>query len=250
MSANRCSQQQLQQMAQKAGLDLSEADLAFVTSFRPYRADQLALSALQSSSQVNVTQTEELIAFLPRDGASVGLIFYPGGRVEAEAYAVFLHEMARWGYATFLVKMPLGLAVFGTGRAATLISAYPAIQTWVLGGHSMGGGVACDFVATHPNVRGLLLYGTFSGCDLSKRDDLAVTLIYGTHDAVITPAQVTSARSKLPAQTRYVVIEGGIHSFFGDYGRQDGDGQATISHEEARVQILEASRALFQHIEQ
>jgi hypothetical protein len=35
-----------------------------------------------------------------------------------------------------------------------------------------------------------------------------VTLIYGTHDAVITPAQVISARSKLPAQTRLVAIEG------------------------------------------
>lgn len=202
-------------------------------------ANQLALVALQSSSQVQVTTTGEQIAFLPRDGASVGLIFYPGARVESEAYAVFLHAIARWGYATFLPKMPLGLAVFGRDRAATLISAYPAIQTWVLGGHSMGGGIACEFVATHRNVRGLLMYGTFCGCDLSHRRDLAVTLIYGTQDAVVTPAQARS-----------VAIEGGIHSFFGDYGHQDGDGQATISHEEARVQILEASYALFQQIEQ
>jgi Alpha/beta hydrolase family len=250
MSANHDSQEQLQQMAHRAGLHLSEADLAFVTSFRPYRANQLALSALQSSSQVRVTTTEEQIVFLPRDGASVGLIFYPGARVEAEAYAVFLHEIARWGYATFVPKLPLGLAVFGADRAATLISAYPAIQRWVLGGHSMGGGVACDFVATHTNVRGLLLYGTFCGCDLSHRRDLAVTVIYGTHDAVITPAQVISARSKLPAQTRSVAIEGGIHSFFGDYGHQEGDGQAALSREEARVQILQASYALFQQIEQ
>jgi Alpha/beta hydrolase family len=74
-------------------------------SFRPYRANQLALSALQSSSQVRVTTTEEQIVFLPRDGAPVGLIFYPGARVEAEAYAVFLHEIARWGYATFLPRL-------------------------------------------------------------------------------------------------------------------------------------------------
>jgi hypothetical protein len=105
MSANQDSQEQLQQMAHRAGLHLSEADLAFVTSFRPYRANQLALSALQSSSQVRVTTTEEQIVFLPRDGAPVGLIFYPGARVEAEAYAVFLHEIARWGYATFLPRL-------------------------------------------------------------------------------------------------------------------------------------------------
>lgn len=249
MPTNRDSQEQLQQMEQRAGLHLSEADMAFVTSFRPYRANKLALSALQSSNQVHVTTTEEQIAFLPREGASVGLIFYPGARVEAEAYAVFLHEIARWGYAAFLAKMPLGLAVFGRDSAATLISASPTIQTWVLGGHSMGGGMACEFVATHTNVRGLLLYGTFPGCDLSRRKDLAATLIYGTHDAVIPPAQVTQARSKLPAQTHYVAVEGGTHSFFGDYGPQDGDGQATISREEARIQILNASHALFQQLE-
>jgi hypothetical protein len=249
MPANQCSEQHLQQMAHKAGLHLSQADLAFVSSFHPYRADQLALSALHSSRTVQVTTTEEQIAFLPRDGASLGVIFYPGARVEAEAYAVFLHEIARWGYATFVCKMPLGLAVFGRERAATLISAYPAIQRWVLAGHSMGGGVACDFVASHPNVRGLLLYATFCGCDLSNRQDLAVMVIYGTHDAVILPAQVISARSRLPAQTRSVEILGGIHSFFGDYGLQDGDGQATISREEARVQILQASHAFFQQIE-
>ena len=237
-------------MAQRAGLHLSEEDMAFVTSFRPYYANQLALSALQSSGQVHVTNDEEQIAFLPRDGASVGLIFYPGARVEAEAYAVFLHEIARWGYATFVAKMPLGLAIFGRDRAASLISAYPGVKTWVLGGHSMGGGMACGFVATHANVRGLLLYGTFPGCDLSGRKDLVVTLIYGTHDAVITPAQVTQARSKLPAHTCYVAVEGGTHSFFGDYGPQYGDGQATISHEEARLQILQASHALFQQVEQ
>lgn len=250
MSANQCSHQQLQQMAQRAGLHLSEADMAFVASFYPYHANRLARSALQSSSKVNVKTTEQRIAFLPHDGASVGLIFYPGAKIESEAYAVFLHEIARWGYAMFLPKMPLDLAVFGRDSAATLIAAYPAIQTWVLGGHSMGGGMACEFVATHLSVRGLLLYGTFPGCDLSKRKELAVTLISGTHDAVITPAQVTESGSKLPAQTQYVEISGGTHSFFGDYGPQDGDGQATISHEEARLQILKASHALFRRLEQ
>ncbi|GLV59793.1 hypothetical protein KDH_66170 [Dictyobacter sp. S3.2.2.5] len=225
-------------------MHLSEEDMALVASFHPYRANQFALSALQNSSKVNVITTEEQIAFLPREGASVGLIFYPGARVESEAYAVFLHEIAKWGYATFLPKMPLDLAIFARNRAATLISAYPEIQTWVLGGHSMGGGMACEFVVTHKNVRGLLLYGTFPGCDLSNREELAVTLIYGTHDAVIAPEQVTRSRSNLPEQTQYIEISGGTHSFFGDYGQQDGDGQATISHEEARLQILKASQAL------
>ncbi len=224
--------EQLRQMAQQYGLHMSDADIAFFHSSLPYGADQLALDALQSHSNVTVTNTDEHIAFLPRDSAKVGLIFYPGARVDAEAYAVFMHGLARQGYATFLVKMPLGLAFFGTDRATTLISAYPALQTWVLGGHSLGGAVAADFVATHPHVRGLLLYAASSNRDLSKRTDLAVT----------------STRPNFPAQTQYVAIEGGIHSFFGDYGLQEGDGQATISREEARAQIQAGSRALLKQI--
>ncbi len=92
------------------------------------------------------------------------------------------------------------------------------------------------------------MYAVSSNRDLSKRIDLAVTLIYRTHDAVVAPANLTSTRSNFPAQTQYVAIEGGTHSFFGDYGLQEGDGQATISREEARAQIQAASRALLQQI--
>ena len=36
-------------------------------------------------------------------------------------------------------------------------------------------------------------------------------------------------------------IEGAVHAFFGDYGPQPGDGEPTISHDEARTQISNAS---------
>ena len=35
----------------------------------------------------------------------------------------------------------------------------------------------------------------------------------------------------LPADTEWITIEGGNHAQFGDYGVQDGDGEATISAE-------------------
>lgn len=77
--------QQLHWIAQQYGLQLSDADMAFFHSFRPYGADQLALDALRSTSKVSVTNTDDHIAFLPRDAANVGLIFYPGARVDAQA---------------------------------------------------------------------------------------------------------------------------------------------------------------------
>ena len=38
-----------------------------------------------------------------------------------------------------------------------------------------------------------------------------------------------------------MAIEGAVHSFFGDYGAQPGDGEPTVSHDEARSQIGDAS---------
>jgi hypothetical protein len=38
--------------------------------------------------------------------------------------------------------------------------------------------------------------------------------------------------SNLPTDFTEVVIDGGNHAGFGDYGQQKGDGNATISHEE------------------
>ena len=38
--------------------------------------------------------------------------------------------------------------------------------------------------------------------------------------------------SNFPTNYKEVIIEGGNHSNFGDYGHQRGDGEATISNEE------------------
>ena len=64
-----------------------------------------------------------------------------------------------------------------------------------------------------------------------------------------TPAKIDAAKSKLPPDTRYVVIDGGIHSFFGDYGLQSGDGTPSITRDEAQAQIRAASLDLLRRVE-
>jgi hypothetical protein len=39
---------------------------------------------------------------------------------------------------------------------------------------------------------------------------------------------------------QYVIIEGGNHAQFGDYGPQPGDNQATISRADQQAQTVEA----------
>jgi dienelactone hydrolase len=67
-----------------------------------------------------------------------------------------------------------------------------------------------------------------------------VQSISGSEDGLSTPDDIQASKDSLPADTDYVEIQGGTHAFFGDYGEQRGDGQATVSREQAQAQIQQA----------
>lgn len=217
---------------------------------RPYMAMPTALAAMKSGKGVTVTDTSDSIAFMPASPPHVGLIFYPGAKVEPAAYAVYMRAFAEHGYAAFIVKMPLNLAIFGENKASAVIAAYPHISTWVIGGHSLGGVFACSFADKHSTIKGLLLYASYPSSDMSSQTRLHVVSLSGSNDGLATPAKVNAAKNLLPPTTQYIVIQGGIHGFFGDYGVQDGDGQPSITREEARAEIITASLALLASVSQ
>ena len=202
-----------------------------------------ALAALQNDASVQVN-TGQWIVFEPVGATpTTGLIFYPGGRVDARAYAPELRAIAENGYLAVIVPMPLNLAVFGINRADQVIVAFPQIQHWAMAGHSLGGAMASSYIANHPGViDGLILWASYpaSGDDLS-RQDLKVTSIYGTSDGMATADKVLGASPLLPADTRWVSIEGGNHGQFGWYGDQPGDRTAAISRQEQQAQIVAAT---------
>jgi hypothetical protein len=102
-----------------------------------YPARTLALSALESTDRVTITQ-DKWIVFEPVKETETGLIFYPGGLVEPTAYAPILHQIAEEGILVIITPMPLNLAIINTGAANAVIDAYPNISTWILAGHSLG----------------------------------------------------------------------------------------------------------------
>jgi hypothetical protein len=59
-----------------------------------------------------------------------------------------------------------------------------------------------------------------------------------------TPDDIEASKGKLPPETSYVVINGAVHSSFGDYGDQPGDGIATIDRSAAQSEITKATLAL------
>ncbi len=217
---------------------------------RPFPASAQAMGALHNANGVIVTTTNDDIVFMPEQHPIEGIIFYPGARVDPDAYARYMLTFAEHGYAAFIVKMPLNIALLGENLASDVIAANPSIKLWVIGGHSLGGVAACSFALHNSIIKGLLLYASYPDEDLSKQTRLHVTSISGTNDGLATPTKIAAAKPLLPATTSYVVVQGGVHAFFGDYGVQDGDGQPTISRESAHVTIADASVKLLDAVKE
>jgi pimeloyl-ACP methyl ester carboxylesterase len=147
--------------------------------------------------------------------------------------------------------MPLNLAVLAPDRAAEVMAAFPGIESWALGGHSLGGAMAANFAHSNPGaVRGLLLWAAYPGAsdDLSGYQ-LAASSIYGTRDGLATPDKIDASRPLLPPDTQWTAVDGGNHAQFGWYGPQPGDGEATISREEQQAQIVAATLQLLRQLD-
>lgn len=168
------------------------------------------------------------VAFVP-EHPSAGLIFYPGGKVEYTAYAPLMNEFAKNGVLCILVKMPFNLAVFDSNAASKIKSNYPNINTWYIGGHSLGGSMAAAHVSKHTSeYDGLLLLAAYSTKDISDTG-LNVVSVYGSNDGVLNMSKYEKYKSNLPADCHELVIDGGCHAYFGNYGEQNGDGMPTIT---------------------
>jgi pimeloyl-ACP methyl ester carboxylesterase len=211
-----------------------------------------ALIVLESDALVHI-ETAPWSVFRPvtRD-PTVGLILYPGGRVDPRAYAPIARALAEEGYLVLIVPMPLNLAFFAPSRAAQVMTAFPGIESWAIGGHSLGGAMAANFVHRNPEaVRGLVLWAAYpvANDDLSGYQ-LAVSSIYGTRDGLATLGEIDASRQLLPPDTQWTSIEGGNHAQFGWYGPQAGDNEAAISREEQQAQVFAATRQLLQRLDE
>jgi pimeloyl-ACP methyl ester carboxylesterase len=210
-----------------------------------------ALAALQSDDAVRV-EADPWLVFRPAgDEATTGLILYPGGRVDPRAYAPAARALAQEGYLVAIVPMPLNLAFFAPGRAAEVMVAFPGIDSWAIGGHSLGGAMAANYAHDNPEaVRGLVLWASYpAGSDDLSGGRIAASSIYGTRDGVATQEEIDASHALLPPDTDWVAIEGGNHAQFGWYGPQSGDNEATISREEQQSQIVSATLELLRQLD-
>lgn len=202
-----------------------------------------ALAALVSDGAVQVAQ-EPWLAFSPvGQTPQIGLVLYPGGRVDARSYAPLARQIAAQGVLVVIVPMPLSLAVFDAGAAQDVMAAYPAVSTWAVGGHSLGGAMAARFAYQHPGAaQRLVLWAAYpaESDDLSAQP-LAVLSISAALDGLTTPDKIAASRALLPANTQWLAIAGGNHAGFGDYGAQNGDKPSTLAAGEQWAQVARAT---------
>ncbi len=223
-----------------AGLVIASAAFA-VWANDAYPAGKPAVQALNTDSQVAVTMGD-YITFQPSNmQPTTGFIFYPGGRVDYRAYAPVLRMIAENGYFVALVHAPLNMAFFDIDAAARVQAEHPEIESWVVGGHSLGGAMASVFAKEHvTQLDGAIFFASYPADDALKNADVKVLSIYGTND-MAGMETFEEKKSLLPANTKYIVIEGGNHAQFGSYGPQEGDRPATISAEEQWAQAAAAT---------
>jgi hypothetical protein len=225
----------------------------FLWAMTPAQPETRALDSLQNSPRVQFSELGSWLVFTPEEPEpTLGLILYPGGRVDHRAYAPHAHAIASQGFIVIIVPMPLNLAFLGINRADDVIQAFPEIDRWAVGGHSLGGAMAAEYVSANPDrISGLVLWASYPGAnnDLS-RSEMSILSVYASQDGLATFEDIANSRERLPASTTFFEIPGGNHAGFGWYGEQSGDGEASLSKSEQQDLIVGATAAFLQSIGQ
>ena len=196
-----------------------------------YRADEGAIAVFNEDENITASVLDDGSVVFEPQNATRGFIFYPGGKVEHNAYQPLMAALAREGILCVLLEMPFNLAVFDINAADDIQHQYPEIEQWYIGGHSHGGTMAAYYLENNAeNYEGLILLGSYTTAQLSNTD-LKVLAIYGSEDKVMDREKYEANKVNLPDDFTEIVIAGGCHAYFGMYGAQDGDGTPTISNQ-------------------
>lgn len=205
-----------------------------------YHMNNTAVKALKSTKEITVKQEDDRTVFVPKK-YDTGLVFYPGGKVEYQAYAPLMEDYAEKGILCVLVKMPFNLAVFDSEKAEDVIGGYKKVKHWYIGGHSLGGSMAAVCASKNSqDFDGIIFLGSYSTENLKKTKLKAVSL-YGSEDRILNRENYQKYHDNLPEDTLEEVLIGGNHSQFGSYGHQEGDGYASISAKKQREETVDYS---------
>lgn len=218
------------------GIVLCIAIFCYINDY--YHSEEDVQEYLNDSSDISVIEIKDGL-YLDGPGEDTAMIFYPGAKVEYTAYLPLLDKLANQGIDCFLIKMPCNLAIFGQNKAEKIMNSYD-YEHWYLSGHSLGGAMAASYAAGHlESLDGLALLAAYPTKSLES-NSFSVVSIYGSEDGILNMEKVEEGREWMPSDYTEVCIEGGNHAMFGNYGKQKGDCDASISRKEQQNQTVAA----------
>jgi len=219
----------------------------FIWAFSGYNADKDVLAAALKNDKILVENVKEYLLITPLNyKGEKGYIFYGGAKVQPEAYISKLSAIANANNILIIIpKMFKNLAFFGINKAAEVRKLFPKITHWYIGGHSLGGSMACLYASKNSNsIDGILIFGTYSGTDLSK-DSIKFVSINGEEDGVFSPQKIKEHKVELPKGAQITFIKGINHSDIGNYGLQPGDNPSKLINDSVLVQLVKATKSFF-----
>lgn len=213
---------------------IGAACFAYLSIYTP--AQDVTVEAFANSGGAKVSKFDSGY-FVDGNGDKTALVFYPGAKIDSKAYLPLMKKLADGGIDCFLLDVPMHMAIFDM-NAADRITDNSNYDTWIISGHSMGGIAAAKYACDHDNVDGVVLLSSYPTSQLPE--STALLSIYGTEDNVLELKAYEESKKYFPSNSTEVVLDGGNHSQFGNYGDQTGDGTATISGEEQQSKTAKA----------
>lgn len=193
-----------------------------------YHADKDIPTLVSQNPQVQVQEIKGGY-YIDGPGEDTAMVFYPGAKVDEQAYIPLMVRLAQEGMDCFIAKVPFHMAMFGSNRAGQFMEKYD-YDTWITAGHSMGGIIAASYAAGHPDqISAVVLLASYPTSTIPE--SVRLCSLYGSNDRCLGMEAYEKARTLWSENSMEKCIEGGNHAQFGNYGPQKGDGPAEISAE-------------------
>lgn len=218
-----------------------------------FRANEEALAAIVSNDNVTVAEREWIVFQPMGEEPAIGLILYPGRLCDPRGYAPLMQAIAAAGYLGVIVPMPGNIATNGVDEALDVKAAFPAVKSWAISGHSLGGTAAASFLRRHPyGADALILYDSYTtDAPAMTNATQPILSLYANSD--LHPKRLQrfeESKQYLPDHVRYQVVDGADHMQFGSFRTEDiaEFNTATISEAEQRAKIVASTLAFLTQV--
>ena len=192
-----------------------------------YKATDDVIESLKDTDTVIVNDEKDYYLFDNMKNSKDAIIFYGGAKVEEKAYATLMKSIASNGIDVYLMKMPLHIALLGKNKA-DIIMKEDLYENVYLMGHSLGGATLSLYLSTTSyDYKGIIFLASYPNKEI--KNNISSLSIYGSCDNVLNHKTYEKNKDMLPNNYKEYIIEGGNHSYFGNYGEQRKDGKATIT---------------------